>query len=243
MKLRRVKGGRSVNSTVSVSLKSHSKIGGREEEPAVYHNHNRGCQKIVTILVLTTVSWYFAFAIGFAQAQAPGCSCTFKEAPWESYGTKAACTTITRKGGTSCEVEFGGLSADPKIAAQVLGLDPSAYTRNVYETLGLFLQYLRDNKREALADPKFLSTALPIFMRGAYLRTPHGELNLSQVRSLDSAIIIFADKYSDEVSKVFLGGAKDFSITIEDANFRVGRGYITVRHPFGLLVTRYMPEE
>src|SRR5438552_2137660 len=80
-------------------------------------------------IFLAVLGWYVAFAIGFAQAQVPGCPCTFKEAPWEAYGTKAACTTITRKSGTSCEIEFGGVSADPKIAAQVLGLDPSAYTR------------------------------------------------------------------------------------------------------------------
>ena len=141
----------------------------------MYHNHKSGYHKIATFLVSAALGWYFAFAIGFAQAQAPGCPCTFKEAPWEAYGTKAACTTITRKGGTSCEIEFGGVSADPKIAAQVLGLDPSAYTKDAYEILGQFLRYLRDNKREALAEPKFLSIALPIFMRGAYLRRSLGD--------------------------------------------------------------------
>ncbi|MGY3485443.1 hypothetical protein ACVW1C_003326 [Bradyrhizobium sp. USDA 4011] len=209
----------------------------------MWENHNLRRQRIATCLVSAAAGWYFLFDIGIALAQAPGCPCTFKEAPWEAYGTKAACTTITRKSGTSCEVEFGGLGADPKIAAQVLGLDPAVYTRNVYETVGLFLQYLKDNNREALANPKFLSTAVPMFMRGAYLRTPRGDFNLSQVQSLDSAIIIFSEKYSDLVSKVFLGGASEFSTTIGDANFTVGRGYITVKHPFGLLITRYMPAE
>jgi hypothetical protein len=232
-----------VNFTVPLSLKSHSKTGGHEESPDVCHNHKSGYHKIATFLVSAALVWYFASAIGFAQAQAPGCPCTFKEAPWEAYGTKAACTTITRKGGTSCEIEFGGVSADPKIAAQVLGLDPSAYTRDAYKILGQFLQYLMDNKREALAEPKFLSVALPIFMRGAYLRRSLGEVDYKQVRSLDSAIINFLDKYSDQVSKVFLGGAPEFSVTIEDANFTIGRGYITVKHPFGLLITRYMPAE
>src|SRR5207248_6549418 len=112
----------------------------------------------------------------------------------------AACTTITRKSGTSCEIEFGGVSADPKIAAQVIGLDQSAYTREVYEVLETFLQLLRDNKREAIAAPKLLSAALPIFMRGAYLRRPLNDDDIKQVRSLDKAITTFAGIYSEQVS-------------------------------------------
>jgi hypothetical protein len=199
--------------------------------------------KISTFSISAALGWYFVFSIGFAQAQAPGCPCRFKEAPWEAYGTKAACTTITRKGGTSCEIEFGGVSADPKVAEQVLGLKPSEYSRQVYEVLGTFLRYLRDNNREALADPKFLSTALPIFMRGAYLRQPINNDGISQAKSLDSAIMAFLEKYSDQVSKVFLGGAPDLKVIVNDANFTVGRGYVTVNHPFGFLITRYMPAE
>jgi hypothetical protein len=234
-------GGRLVNFPVPLSL--NLKTGAHEESPDVWHNHKGGYYKIATFLVSAALVWYCAFASGFAQAQAPGCQCTFKEAPWEAHGTKAACTAITRKGGTSCEIEFGGVSTDPKIAAQVLGLDRSAYTRDAYKILGQYLQYLMDNKREAMADPKFLSVALPIFMRGAYLRRSLGEADYKQVRSLDSDIINFLDKNSDQVSKVFLGYAQEFSVTIEDANFTVGKGYITVKHPFGFLITRYMPAE
>jgi hypothetical protein len=199
--------------------------------------------KNAIFLISVTLGWYFIFFIGSAQAQAPGCPCTFKEAPWEAYGTKAACTTISRKGGTSCEIEFGGVSADPNVVEQVLGLKPTEYFPRVYEVLGAFLQYLRDNKREALADPKFLSTALPIFMRGAYLRRPVSDDRISQAKSMDSAIMAFSEKYSDQVSKVFLGSAPELKVTVNDANFRVGRGYVTVDHPFAFLFTRYMPAE
>jgi hypothetical protein len=199
--------------------------------------------KKATFSISAALSCCFVFMTGFAQAQAPSCPCTFKEAPWEAYGTKAACTTITRKGGTSCEIEFGGVSADPKVAEQVLGLKPSEYSAQVYEVLGTFLRYLKDNKREALADPKFLSTALPIFMRGAYLRRPINDDSISQAKSLDSAITTFLGKYSDQVSKVFLGNAPELKVTVNDANFTVGRGYVTVNHPFGFLITRYMPAE
>jgi hypothetical protein len=193
---------------------------------------------------LAALGLYFAIVVGFAQAQSSICPCSFKEPPWEAYGTKAACTTIIRKGGTSCEVEFGGISTDQKTAAQVLGVNPAEYTGQVYEVLGAFLQYLRNNKREALADPKFLSVALPIFIRGAYLRRPLNDDDVRQARSLDSAIKAFLEKYSDQVSKIFLGNAPpDLKVTVNDANFVVGRGYLTVSHPIGFIVTRYMPAE
>ncbi|MDA9505440.1 hypothetical protein XI09_12285 [Bradyrhizobium sp. CCBAU 11386] len=206
--------------------------------PDVCRSQNAQYRMITTRLVSAVL---FLFLVAPAQAQSPACSCTFKEAPWEAYGTKAACTTITRKGGTSCEIEFGGLSADPRIAS-ALGID-AADPSKVYEVLETFLRLLRRNDRAALSQPRFLSEALPIFMRGAYLRPPHGELNAGQVRSLDKAVKIFADKYSDQVSKVFLGSTSEFSTTIDDASFTVGAGYIVVRHPFAVLVTRYLPQE
>ena len=194
-------------------------------------------------LVLICTLAYVPLVAGFAQAQAPICTCTFKEPPWEAYGTNAACSTIVRKGGTSCEIEFGGLSADPRIAAQILGLSPSEYSRQVYEVLGTFLQYLRDNRRADLANPKFLSIALPIFMRGVYLRPPLSDEAISQAKSLDVAITSFTEKYSDQVSNVFLGKQPNLKANVNGANFFVGRGYLTVESSLGFLVTRYMPAE
>jgi hypothetical protein len=193
--------------------------------------------------ISAALGWYFAFALGSVGAQSSVCPCSFKDPQWEAYGTKAACTAIVRKGGTSCEIEFGGISTDPKVAAQVLGVNPSEYTNQLYEVLGQFLRYLRDNKREALADPKFLSVALPLFMRGAYLRRPLNDENISQAKSLDSTIVAFVGKYSDQVSKVFLGNAPDMKVSVNDAMFTVGRGYVIVNHPFGVVITRYMPPE
>jgi hypothetical protein len=189
--------------------------------------------------------WYLGIALAVAEAQSGSiCPCSFKEPPWEAYGTKAACTAIVRKGGTSCEIEFGGISADPKVASQVLGVDPSEYTKQMYDLLGQFLQYLRDNKRDALADPKFLSAALPFFMRGAYLRRPLSDAGVGQARSLDASIVDFTGKYSDQISKIFLGNAPpDLKVEVRDAQFIVGRGTVTVYSPFGSLITRYMPAE
>jgi hypothetical protein len=194
-------------------------------------------------MIAALVAIFGCFTIGSAFGQAPSCSCSFKETPWEAYGTKAGCTTITRKGGTSCEIEFGGVSTDPKVAAQVLGLDPAKYLPEAYDVLEQYIRYLRDNKREALADRKFLSIALPIFMRGAYLRRSFDDRDASLVKSLDATVQSFLEKYSDDVSKVFSGSAKGFSIVVNDANFVVGRGYITVSHSYGLIITRYMPSE
>jgi hypothetical protein len=194
-------------------------------------------------LVLFCTLAYVVLAAGFAQAQAPVCTCTFKEPPWEAYGTKAACSTLVRKGGTSCEIEFGGLSADPRIAAQILGLSPSEYSRQVYDVLGTFLQYLRDNQRTELANSKFLSIALPIFMRGVYLRQPLSDEAIIQAKSLDVAITSFSEKYSDQVSNVFLGKEPNLKANVNGVIFFVGRGYLTVESSLGFIVTRYMPAE
>jgi hypothetical protein len=197
---------------------------------------------VLTFALIAALGWQFSSGMAPARAQG-SCPCKFKEAPWEAYGTKAACTTYTRKGGTSCEVEFGGVGADPRLVAQILAIDPSRYQTETYDLLSRFLQYLRDNKKEQLVEPQFLSAALLVFMRGAYLRGPLDGDALNQTKSLDAAVRNFLEKYSGQISKVFTGSDKEFSEPIGNANFTVGKGYIIIRHTAGLLTTRYIPAE
>jgi len=125
------------------------------------------------------------------------------------------------------------------VIARALGVNPSAYEKETYDVLSRFLQYLRDNKRSDLTEPGFLSSTLMMFMRGAYLREPLDE----NTRTLDLAVRGFFEKSSGDVSLVFQGKIPELSAKINDATFRVGRGYILVEHPAGLLITRYMPAE
>ena len=93
---------------------------------------------VLAFALLAALGWQFSSDVAPAWAQGPVCPCKFRESPWEAYGTKAACTTYTRKGGTSCEVEFGGVGADPRLVAQVLAIDPSRYQTDTYDLLSRF---------------------------------------------------------------------------------------------------------
>lgn len=194
---------------------------------------------IATFLISATLGWYFAFGVGFAEAQ-NDCRCRFSKPPWEAFAPNTACTIIMHPGKTTCEIDFGGLGADRKLISGVLGEDPASYRRRTFNVLSEYLQYLRDNKQDLLADPKFLSTALPQFMRGAYLRASMDDIE--QVKKLDSAITDFIRKYPDEISQA-LQGKRELSTKVGDAQFEVGKGYISVDHPAGRLITRYVPGE
>ena len=211
----------------------------------MYFNQKpKKCSMTAVLVPLAALGWYPNLSVEPAQAQqGPICLCEFKEAPWEAYGTKAACSTFTRKGGTSCEIEFGGISADQKLIAEILRVNPTAYNAEAYNNLITFLQYLKEGRKLQLLDPKFISTALPTFMRGAYLRGPLDDNTIQQARSLDAAIKSFFEKYSDQVSSVFRGSSPEFSTEIGNATFTVGKGYIVVKHPAGILITRYIPPE
>src|SRR5262249_2276738 len=124
--------------------------------------------------LLAVVGWSFVVCppIQALAHEQKACECKFSRPPWEAFGAKAACSAFTRPGKTSCNIEFGGIGTDTKIAAEILGLDPTTYKRDTYDQLTTYLQLLRDDKKAQLIEPKFLSRALITFMRGAYLRGP-----------------------------------------------------------------------
>jgi hypothetical protein len=183
-----------------------------------------------------------------AVAEEKKCECNFADSKWEAFGSKALCTAYTRKSRTSCEIEFGGLSADKNMITDLLGLDQATYQREVYEVLATYIEYLAGNKLDQLANAKFLSRAMPIFMRGAYLRKPldqrlpDGTLRTDYIRSLDRSIKDFFDKYSERVARVFLGKSDEFSTEVGGVKFHVGRGYLLLDLDDGHLYSRYMPE-
>src|SRR5262249_3722624 len=157
----------------------------------------RGCHMIDTGkhalisragLALAAACSFVSPALGPALAQEP-CPCNFKERPWHAVGTKALCTAWMMPGRTSCTIEFGGISTDMKLVAEVLGLDQAKYRAEVYDVITRYLQYLRDEKTKELVDPGFLSRALLIGMRGAYLRGPLSEAQRSQIKNLDAVMV------------------------------------------------------
>jgi hypothetical protein len=179
----------------------------------------------------------------FAQAKQQGCTCAFADPHWEAHGTNAACAAFMHKGRTSCEVEFGGLGATPNLVSQVLGVSYGAYRNDTFEILNVYLQYLRDGKMASLADPNFLRKALPILMRGAYLRGTIDDVSLEQRKRLDNTITEFLNKFAPDISDVFMRKREPFITEFADAKFEIGRGYIVIDRSEDHLVTVYIPAE
>jgi hypothetical protein len=161
--------------------------------------------------------------LALGQAKQPRCTCDFAEPKWQAYGTNASCATFMHKGRTSCEIEFSGLDANPNLVRSVLGIDPREYRSEAFDILSKYLQYLRDDKRDDLADPGFLTIALPILMRGAYLRASPDGPTPDQIKALDGIIVEFIGKFSKDVSDVFLGRKSPFSTEFGDARFEIGK--------------------
>ncbi|HLZ02656.1 MAG TPA: hypothetical protein VKR55_10960 [Bradyrhizobium sp.] len=177
-----------------------------------------------------------------AFGQEKQCECKFADPKWEAFGTKAACSAFVRRARTSCEISFGGLGTDPNVARSVLGAPPD-YQTKIIDILRTYLELLEKNDRGALANPQFLSAALPIFMRGAYFRGPQDSATLAGTKRMDAAITGFLDKYATDVSQVFVGKKDSFSTNMGETKFEVGKGYVVVNDPAGELITSYMPGE
>ena len=202
------------------------------------------CGAWSTSLSLLAVVW--SLVLGpFEPAHAQGrCECRFADSKWQAFGTNAACTAFMGRSRTSCEVAFGGLGADVNVARSVLGSAYPEYQTQIIGVLRQYLDLLERNNRDGLADPKFIRTALPIFMRGAYFRVPRDDADAAEARILDAAVTGFFDKYSDDVSRVFLGKKEAFSTSVNDTKFEIGKGYIVLDDSLGgRLITSYMPAE
>ncbi|MGY3499453.1 MULTISPECIES: hypothetical protein [unclassified Bradyrhizobium] len=178
-----------------------------------------------------------------ATAQVALCKCNFAKPQWEAFGTKAFCAAKMRPGLTTCEVAFAGFGADPKLVSSVVGRDPAEYQRDVLEVVKAFEQYVAGDKAVGLNTPGFLSKALLVLMRGAYLRGPQDDKEIEQTKLLDSAVQQFLDKYSGQVTDVFLGRSPPFSTKVADAKLQIGRGTVDVEHPAGTITALYIPAE
>ena len=197
-------------------------------------------------LVISLCILLFLFP-SIANSKKIECQCEFSEKPWEAYGTNAACVTYSKKNRTSCEVEFAGLSYDKNLLENVLGFDSIKYRDLVFKVAGKYIEALRTDNKELLTDSEFIKTALPIFMRGAYLRKPTNqqidkkwEQNL---KNLDNAIISFFNNKANDIGSVFEGKKQLFETKYEGAYFIVGQGYVKVYFEDAVLNAIFIPGE
>jgi hypothetical protein len=200
-------------------------------------------QKLPTIFCVKLAVFSVCLFIAPALAQTKRCTCDFAESKWEAYGTNAVCSTFMHKGRTSCEVDFGGYSADPNLLKK-LGIDPTSYNQKRIIALARYFEDVAKTDRRDLIDPKFLQTILPIIMRGAYLR-PMNDAPFEKIKDLDATIEAFFldEKNVLAVSEAFSSKGSGFSKEFNGAKFDVGWGIIRVDHPVGRLMLIYFSPE
>lgn len=202
----------------------------------------------------------FSLLVGFfiavslptpVHAQVKRCQCEFADPQWQAYGTKSACSIWMDEGKKSCEIEFGGFGADPDMITEILGREPLEYYAEVSDIVRTYLE-LRDKQDPALTSPEFIRKALPVFMRGAFLRGSPAEEPMQDWRNLNAAIIAHFEKFSVETSKVFRGSEgpmdhKSEEFGIPGVLFHTERGVVVVElkgeKVSGTLVTVFLPQE
>ncbi|SDD81390.1 hypothetical protein [Kordiimonas lacus] len=171
------------------------------------------------------------------------CECNFRDQSWQGYGTAAACSVWMYKDKTVCEVEFGGFSADRQMLADLLELDWKAYENRRFEIFSYYYHQFTNRNRKGLSDPNFLQAAIPVFMRGAYLRKHEHSLSAGSLKALDGAIAAFFEEHAHRVSDVFLGMAPAFEASVSDAGFTVDPGVVTVTFEGTSITTIFIPWE
>lgn len=171
----------------------------------------------VALFVVTTTFPQAIFA------DEPTCQCHFKDPQWEGYGTHAACSAIMSNGDKTCNVSFGGTGADTSVVADILKRDPADFARQVTGAMATYLAAAQ-KAPSAVNDPGLIRTALPMFMRGAYLRKSVA----TDLRQLDKAVVQFSEKYATKIADVFNRRQDPFVVEEAGAKFFVGRGFVTV---------------
>lgn len=186
-------------------------------------------------------------------SQVKRCQCEFADPQWQAYGTKSPCSIWMDEGRKSCEIEFGGLGADPDMIAKILGREPSEYYAEVSEIVRAYLE-LRGKRDLALTSPEFIQKALPALMRGAFLRGIPAEEPMEDWKNLNAAIETYFKEFSVETSEIFRGSkdpmdrrSEDFEIPIPGVLFHTETGVVVVelkgKKVSGTLVTVFSPQE
>ncbi len=185
-----------------------------------------------------------------ASAQVKRCECSFADPQWQAYGTKGACSIWMKEGKQECEVEFGGFGAEPEMISRVLRLEVMDYYAEVSNTVSAYMK-LRYSGDSQLTSPEFLRRALPVLMRGAFLRGSTSDSPVEELTILNSAIERYVGTYAEEISRIFRGEQDPGVISgkeigISGITFETDSGVITTvidRDDLrGTMITVYLPQ-
>jgi hypothetical protein len=147
------------------------------------------------------------------------------------------------QGGKECEVGFGALGAELNAVKQVDPKGVEAYQHTAIASTVSYLNKLDKNPKE-LTDPEYLSVALPLFLRSAYLRG-NGKLD-DDLIELDHIInAYFSVENCKEVSAMFSKGesaSKElFKDSYKGATVLISNRSVTVMYKGRQVTTVFMP--
>ena len=125
----------------------------------------------------------------------------------------------------------------------VPGLPYRGFKREGYDVSIMYLRALRNNELRSLNTPRFLSRAIPLFLRSAYLGTRRPYLPIGQLRELDANLLRFFKRNIDRVHRVFNNRDRPFTTKFGRTLIMVRRGYVIVRHGDLRIISIIFPED
>jgi hypothetical protein len=163
------------------------------------------------------------------------CRCDFDSKDYSAYGTRAACTThtVNKK---SCKVAFGGMQYAPPRTAQDFPLDAEGL-----KITSEYLAALTAGRRELLTDPGFVSRAMYVFMRAAYLRRTD-EFGETDLKALDEIVASFAQEKGPLMASVFSGKTQPQKGSWREAKYVIEKTGVIFEFGKSRLVTVYLPD-
>lgn len=157
------------------------------------------------------------------------CRCAFDTSSYSAFGSRGACTAITR-GGRRCEVRFGAVSYNADLVNRVIsGVNFNDFRSSGFRITGIYLNALSNRNLQSINNVEYLATAIPYFLRSAYLGTLEPITNIDRLRYLDTKIVSFFEKNIRMVTSIFRGQSRPVDGRKNgDVVFDIGRGYVVV---------------
>ena len=101
----------------------------------------------------------------------------------------------------------GALGYDQQLISKLS--NDKEYRAHAFAATMQSLQALQDHSIEQIANRQFLQTAIPLYLRAAYVRAGNG-LDADTLQALDKEVIDVSNEYAEQIADVFKGTQKPF---------------------------------
>lgn len=156
------------------------------------------------------------------------CKCRFTTPEYTAVGTKAACVALMDPGGKSCVIEFSGTGANRELVEQLTGISREQYARIQSDVSFAYAKAFVSNDFSEIRSPKFITMAVPVLARGAYLREQISDSKYGDIKAIDSALENFSKENAEQISQIFLSESEILNTEYGKFQFSVGNGYVNI---------------